>query len=153
MQGAGRVVFAAIMLLVLGTINIIYGIGALDDANIYVNETRLVLDNLNTLGWVLIIIGVIQLTGGFSLMAGNTYGCQDQIADGTVPNQYGTWWYGRGGWCPGKHVPLVMTDVTDQVSLGAENTFEYEGYYLGAVYTDGDNWRNIRLDSWLVISR
>ena len=30
--------------------------------------------NLNTLGWVLIILGVVQLTGGFSLLAGNTYG-------------------------------------------------------------------------------
>jgi hypothetical protein len=86
-------------------------------------------------------------------MAGNLLGCQDQIPDGTVPNQYGTWWYGRGGWCPGKHVPLVMTDVTDQVNLGEENTFEYEGYYMGMVYTNGDNWRNIRVDSWLVISR
>ena len=74
MRGAGRVVFAATMLLVVGTINIIYGIGALDDANIFVNDTRFVLTNLNTLGWVLIILGVLQLTGGFSLMAGNTYG-------------------------------------------------------------------------------
>lgn len=66
--------FAAVMLVVLGTINIIYGIGALDDANIFVNDTRLVLDNLNTYGWVLIVLGVFQLTGGFSLMAGNVYG-------------------------------------------------------------------------------
>ena len=67
-------VFAAFMLLIVGTINIIYGIGALDSANIYVNDTRFVLDNLNTLGWVLIILGVVQLTAGFSLMAGNAYG-------------------------------------------------------------------------------
>ena len=60
-------VFAAILLMIVGTINIIYGIGALDDANIYVNDTRFILDDLNTLGWVLIILGVIQLTGGFSL--------------------------------------------------------------------------------------
>jgi hypothetical protein len=66
--------FAAILLLIAGTINIIYGIGALDDARIFVNDTRFILDDLNTLGWVLIILGVIQLTGGFSLMAGNTYG-------------------------------------------------------------------------------
>jgi hypothetical protein len=26
------------------------------------------------MGWVLIVLGVIQLTGGFSLIAGNTYG-------------------------------------------------------------------------------
>jgi hypothetical protein len=74
MRGAGRVVFAAILLLLVGTINIIYGIGALDDANVFVNDTRFILTNLNTLGWVLIILGVIQLTAGFSLIAGNTYG-------------------------------------------------------------------------------
>lgn len=74
MRGAGRVVFAAIVLLIVGTINIVYGIGALDDANIFVDDTRFILDNLNTLGWVLIILGVIQLTGGFSLMAGAAYG-------------------------------------------------------------------------------
>jgi hypothetical protein len=68
------VVFAGILLILVGTINIIYGIGALDDANIFVNDTRFILDNLNTLGWVLIILGVIQLTAGFSLLAGNSYG-------------------------------------------------------------------------------
>ena len=74
MRGAGRVVFAAIMLMLVGFLNIIYGIGALDDANYFVNDTRFILTNLNTLGWVLIILGVIQLTAGFSLMAGNAYG-------------------------------------------------------------------------------
>ena len=74
MRGAGRVVFAAILLLMVGTLNIIYGIGALDDANFIANDTHYVLTNLNTMGWVLIILGVIQLTGGFSLMAGNAWG-------------------------------------------------------------------------------
>lgn len=73
-RGAGRVMFAAILLMILGTLNIIYGIGALADASIFVNDTRFILDNLNTLGWVLIILGIIQLTGGFSLAAGNAYG-------------------------------------------------------------------------------
>ncbi len=84
MRGAGRVVFAAILLLIAGTLNIIYGIGALDNANIFVNDTRLVLDNLNTFGWVLIILGVIQLTGGFSLMAGNAYGRVIGIIGGSL---------------------------------------------------------------------
>src|SRR4249919_2125390 len=74
MRGAGRVVFVAVLLLIVGTLNIIYGIGAVADANFYVNDTRYILTNLHTLGWVLIILGVIQLTGGFSLVAGNTYG-------------------------------------------------------------------------------
>ena len=74
MRGAGRVAFAAVLLLIAGTLNIIYGIGALDDANIFVNDKRYIFTNLNTLGWVLIVLGLIQLTGGFSLLAGNVYG-------------------------------------------------------------------------------
>jgi hypothetical protein len=74
MRGAGRAVFAAILLLIVGTLNIIYGIGAISDANFYVNDTRYILTNLHAMGWVLVILGVVQLTGGFSLMAGNAYG-------------------------------------------------------------------------------
>jgi hypothetical protein len=74
MRGAGRAVFAATLLLIVGTLNIIYGFGALDDANVLVNDHRLVLTNLNTVGWVSIVLGVIQLTGGFSLISGNTWG-------------------------------------------------------------------------------
>ena len=74
MRGTGRVVFAATLLLIAGTLNIIYGIGALDGANVFVDDRRYVLDDLNTLGWVLIVLGVIQLAGGLSLMAGNAFG-------------------------------------------------------------------------------
>jgi hypothetical protein len=74
MRGAGRATFAAVLLLIAGTLNIIYGIGALDSANIFVNDTRYIFSNLNTMGWVLIVLGLIQLTGGLSLLAGNTYG-------------------------------------------------------------------------------
>ena len=74
MRGAGRAVFAAILLMIAGTLNIIYGIGALDSARIFVNDTRFILTDLNTLGWVLVVLGVIQLAGGFSLLAGKTYG-------------------------------------------------------------------------------
>ena len=74
MRGAGRIVFAATILLIVGTLNFIYGIGALGDANIFVGDQRFVLTNLSTLGWVLIVLGLIQLTGGFSLLVGNTYG-------------------------------------------------------------------------------
>ena len=84
MRGAGRATFAAILLLIAGTLNIIYGIGALDSANIFVNDTRYIFTNLNTMGWVLIILAVIQLTGGFSLLAGNTYGRVIGIIGGTL---------------------------------------------------------------------
>jgi hypothetical protein len=84
MRGTGRVVFSATMLLLVGTLNFIYGIGALDGANVFVNDQRYVLTDLNTLGWVLIALGVIQLAGGFSLMAGNTYGRVIGIIGGSL---------------------------------------------------------------------
>ena len=84
MRGTGRALLAATLLLIAGTLNIIYGIGALDDANIFVNDKRYIFTNLNTMGWVLIVLGVIQLGGGFSLMAGNTYGRVIGIAAGSL---------------------------------------------------------------------
>jgi hypothetical protein len=84
MRGAGRAVFAATLLLIVGTLNIIYGIGALDGANIFTDDQRYVLTNLNTLGWVLIVLGLIQLGGGFSLLAGNTFGRAIAIAGASL---------------------------------------------------------------------
>ncbi|MET0973576.1 MAG: hypothetical protein ABWY95_09165 [Thermoleophilaceae bacterium] len=84
MRGAGRALFAATLLLIVGTLNIIYGIGALDDANIFVNDTRYIFTNLNTMGWVMIVLGIIQLTGGFSLWVGNTYGRVIGIIGGSL---------------------------------------------------------------------
>ena len=74
MRGAGRVTFVAVLLFLTGAINILYGIGALDGARVFVGDTRYLLTNLNALGWVLIILGLIQLTGGVSLMSGAAYG-------------------------------------------------------------------------------
>jgi hypothetical protein len=74
MRGSGRVVFAGTLLLIAGTLNVIYGIGAVGDASIFVNDKRYIFSNLHTMGWILIVLGAIQLTGGLSLLAGNAYG-------------------------------------------------------------------------------
>ena len=74
MRGTGRVIFASILLLIAGAVNVIYGIGAIADANVYAENVRLVVSDLSAYGWLLIILGVVQVTGGFSLMAGNAYG-------------------------------------------------------------------------------
>jgi len=50
----------------------------------------------------------------------------DAIAEGTIPNQYGTWGYGRAGWCPGQDVAPHIIDITNQVSIGEENIIDYD---------------------------
>lgn len=82
----------------------------------------------------------------------NVEGCMDQVAEGTVPNQYGTWWYGRSGWCPGKEVPVKTIDITADAPPGTDITVSYEGFFNGAPYT-GDNWRNINLTAGIAISK
>jgi hypothetical protein len=75
MRGAGSAVFAAILLLMAGTINIIYGFGAVGDAHFFTDSgSHYVFSSLHGWGWVTVILGVIQLTAGFSLFAGGTYG-------------------------------------------------------------------------------
>jgi hypothetical protein len=75
MRGAGRVAFAAILLMIAGVLNLIYGIAAVSDAHFYTNGgTHYVFSSLHTWGWITIIIGVIQLSGGYSLIAGGIYG-------------------------------------------------------------------------------
>ena len=84
MRGTGRAAFAATLLLIVGVLNIIYGIGALDKANIFTDDVRYVFTNLSTMGWVLIVLGIVQLTGGFSLFAGKTYGRVIGIVAGSL---------------------------------------------------------------------
>ena len=74
MRGAGRAAFAAVLLTIAGTLNIIYGIAAISDAHFFEDNTRYVFSNLNAWGWITLILGVIQLTGAFSLLGGGVYG-------------------------------------------------------------------------------
>ena len=73
MRGVGRAAFVAVLLLIAGTLNIIYGIAAVGNAHFFDN-TQFVFSSLHTWGWITIIVGVIQLTAGFSLFTGGTYG-------------------------------------------------------------------------------
>jgi hypothetical protein len=92
------------------------------------------------------------LTVNFDVAATH-YRCEDEVDQGTVPNQYGTWWYSRHGWCPGRDVPVQLHDITEQVALGAENRFDYRVLYQGADYTGASSWADIWANVWLVIER
>ena len=73
-QRSGWVTFAGIMLLIVGVLNVIYGIAAIGDSKFFVHDTKYILSNLNTWGWVTLILGVLQVIAAFSLWSGNLYG-------------------------------------------------------------------------------
>jgi hypothetical protein len=59
-RGYGWVVFAGVMIMIAATLNFIYGIAAIANSHFYVANTHFVISNLDTWGWVVMLIGVVQ---------------------------------------------------------------------------------------------
>ncbi len=76
-------------------------------------------------------------------------GCIEQIDDGALPNQYGTWYLGRGGWCPGMDVRPFRADVTADLTDGV-NLAEYRATLRG---NDPSNHGSIWMTSYIVFYR
>ena len=83
-------------------------------------------------------------------------GCEKEVRNGVVANQFGSWPFGRAGWCAGQDVKQWTYDITDWVDNGTNNTNHliYRGYYNGGEYVPsdgiGNGGRNIRAVVWVV---
>ncbi len=67
-------VFAGILLLVAGTLNIIWGIAAISDSKFFTENATYIISSLHTWGWVTLLIGVIEIIAAFSLFSGGGFG-------------------------------------------------------------------------------
>eukprot|EP00276_Gloeochaete_wittrockiana_P016245 CAMPEP_0184347088 /NCGR_PEP_ID=MMETSP1089-20130417/15244_1 /TAXON_ID=38269 ORGANISM="Gloeochaete wittrockiana, Strain SAG46.84" /NCGR_SAMPLE_ID=MMETSP1089 /ASSEMBLY_ACC=CAM_ASM_000445 /LENGTH=381 /DNA_ID=CAMNT_0026678013 /DNA_START=25 /DNA_END=1166 /DNA_ORIENTATION=- len=65
------------------------------------------------------------------LNAGTPEGCADRVLQGVEPNEYGTWLYGRDGWCDGQEVKPLEWDITSSINMdpSTPNSVIYYGYY------------------------
>ncbi len=61
-----------------------------------------------------------------SFEAGSEFGCADKVPEGVEPNEHGTWFYGRDGWCDGQDVRPWVQDVSAFLVPGV-NTISYVG--------------------------
>lgn len=77
-------------------------------------------------------------------------GCIAHLENGMTPNQAGTWWFGRGGWCPGQQVDPWIVDVTADVVPGQTATIAYVGMFKN-MDPPPDNSGDIDLVSYLVV--
>jgi uncharacterized membrane protein HdeD (DUF308 family) len=74
-RGEGWVLFAGVMIMIAGFLNFIYGIAAIDNSSFFTDEGRYVIfTDLNTWGWFLLIVGILQLFAAFSIWSGHMYG-------------------------------------------------------------------------------
>ena len=71
--------------------------------------------------------GVYEFNQSFPNASSNTH-CMDPgtiQTTGVIPNQYGTWGYGRAGWCPGRDVKPYIMDITEHIIAGDDNVIDY----------------------------
>ena len=70
-QGYGLVVFASVLLVVVGCFNLIYGIAAIANSHVFTAHAHYVFGNLRAWGWITLIIGAAQLLAAAGVLAGN----------------------------------------------------------------------------------
>ena len=73
-KGTGWVLFAGVMLAILGIMNTVGGLAALDYSRFYVGDARFIVSDLNTWGWVILILGIAQVAAALSIWGGGSYG-------------------------------------------------------------------------------
>jgi hypothetical protein len=70
-RGYGLILFASVLLLVIGFFNMIYGIAAIANSHVFVANAHYVFADLRFWGWITLIISVLQLAAAAGVLAGN----------------------------------------------------------------------------------
>jgi hypothetical protein len=70
-RGYGLVLFASILLLVIGCFNLIYGIAAVAQSHVFVANAHYVFGDLRSWGWITLIFGILQLLAAAGVLAGS----------------------------------------------------------------------------------
>jgi hypothetical protein len=83
-RGAGRALFAAVLLMVGGVLNIIWGIAAIGNSKFFVHDTHYVFASLKSWGWVTLILGILEILASLSLFGGGAFGRYFGIAVGAL---------------------------------------------------------------------
>uniref|UniRef100_H2YWF0 Peptide-N-glycosidase F C-terminal domain-containing protein n=1 Tax=Ciona savignyi TaxID=51511 RepID=H2YWF0_CIOSA len=82
--------------------------------------------------------------------AGTPLGCANRVPDGVVPNEHGTWLYGRDGWCDGLQVDPWLIDVSSELIPNSINNITYRGLFNGKDPNPKQNPGLIRVASYLI---
>jgi hypothetical protein len=72
-RGLGWMTFAGVMLGFAGTFNVIDGIVAVSKSKFYVAGAVFVFSDLNTWGWIVLVLGIFQVAAAFAIFAGSEW--------------------------------------------------------------------------------
>jgi hypothetical protein len=68
------VLFAGIMIMMVGVLNAIWGIAAIGESSFFVQDTKYIFSDLRSWGLIVLILGALQLAAAFSIWAGGSFG-------------------------------------------------------------------------------
>jgi hypothetical protein len=72
-RGVGWVTFAAVLLGLAGIWNFVDGILAVSGSRVFVGTETFVFSNLNTWGWIIMILGILQGLAALALLSGSEF--------------------------------------------------------------------------------
>jgi hypothetical protein len=72
-HGAGWIGFSAIMLGLAGLWNVLEGIAAIANSRVYVGEEKFIFSDLQTWGWIVLVLGALLLIASFLIASGNQW--------------------------------------------------------------------------------
>jgi hypothetical protein len=72
-HGYGLIIFASVLLLVVGCFNLIDGIAAVANSHVFIANAHYVFGDLRTWGWITLILGALQLLAAGGILAGNQF--------------------------------------------------------------------------------
>ena len=70
-EGQWMIIFAAVLLAVVGFFNLIDGIAAIANSHIFIANAHYVIGDLRAWGWVTLIFGAVLVLAAVGVMAGN----------------------------------------------------------------------------------
>ena len=70
-SGGGWITFAGVMIVIVAALNIIDGIAAISNSKFFVGGAKYILSGLNTWGWIVLVIGCIQVLVALGIWSGN----------------------------------------------------------------------------------
>jgi hypothetical protein len=73
-RGSGWIAFAGIMLILVGALDIVNGLWALDHKDTAPNVQELMYANLETWGWIMLIWGIVVVIAGFLVFSRSQFG-------------------------------------------------------------------------------
>jgi hypothetical protein len=129
-KGLGRAMFAAVLLMIGGVLNVIWGIAAIGNSNFFMHNQHYVFGSLKTWGWITLILGVLEILASISLFGGGGFGRWFGIAVGAfvaidalldIP-AYPFWSLATFALSLWIIYGLVIFDASDYASTGPEVT-------------------------------